>query len=69
MHTGKTGTNVLQKVLVPVIQNDECRRWHHQKHIRVELHDEMFCAGHRNGLMDACLVSSHFNFRKLGERC
>jgi len=55
---GKTGTNVLQKVLVPVIPNDECRRWHHQKHIRVELHDEMFCAGHRNGLMDACLGDS-----------
>ncbi|ODM91977.1 Serine proteinase stubble [Orchesella cincta] len=55
---GKTGTNVLQKVLVPVINNHECRRWHHQKHIRVELHDEMFCAGHRNGRMDACLGDS-----------
>ncbi|CAG7822525.1 unnamed protein product [Allacma fusca] len=55
---GKTGTNVLQKVLVPILNNIDCRRWHHQKHIHVELHDEMFCAGHRDGKMDACLGDS-----------
>lgn len=32
-------------------------RWHHLKNIDVKLHYEMFCAGHAQGKMDACLVS------------
>lgn len=55
---GKTGTNILHKVLVPIIKNDECIRWHEDKNILVQLHDEMFCAGHRRGKMDACLGDS-----------
>ncbi|XP_042223108.1 serine proteinase stubble-like isoform X2 [Homarus americanus] len=55
---GKTGTNILQKVLVPVISNDDCLRWHHHKGIDVKLHFEMFCAGHSEGEMDACLGDS-----------
>jgi hypothetical protein len=34
---GKTGTNVLNKVLVPVINNDECIRWHEDKNIMVQV--------------------------------
>ncbi|XP_037788195.1 serine protease 41-like isoform X1 [Penaeus monodon] len=55
---GKTGTNILQKVMVPIISNDECLRWHHHKGIDVKLYQEMFCAGHSEGKMDACLGDS-----------
>jgi hypothetical protein len=55
--TGKTGTNLLQKVYVPIINNRVCYAWHELKDIILELHDEMFCAGHEQGKMDACLVS------------
>lgn len=55
---GKTGTNILRKVMVPIITNDECLSWHHRKGIDVKLHYEMFCAGHSQGKMDACLVST-----------
>lgn len=55
---GKTGTNILRKVMVPIISNEECLRWHHHKGIDVKLHFEMFCAGHSQGKMDACLGDS-----------
>jgi len=55
---GKTGTNILHKVEVPIIDNDECIKWHEDKNILVQLHSEMFCAGHRDGKMDACLGDS-----------
>lgn len=55
---GKTGTNILRKVMVPIISNEECLRWHHYKGIDVKLHFEMFCAGHSEGKMDACLGDS-----------
>jgi len=66
---GKTGTNILHKVLVPIINNDDCIRWHEDKNILVQLHSEMFCAGHKTGKMDACLGDSggpliiHYNGR------
>lgn len=66
---GKTGTNILHKVLVPIIQNEECITWHEDKNIIVQLHSEMFCAGHKLGKMDACLGDSggpliiHYNGR------
>ncbi|XP_065341097.1 serine proteinase stubble-like [Cloeon dipterum] len=55
---GKTGTNILQKATVPILRDDECLLWHKQKNIRLELFSEMFCAGHRDGHMDACLGDS-----------
>ena len=48
---------MLQKVYVPIINNRVCYVWHELKDIILELHDEMFCAGHEQGKMDACLVS------------
>ncbi|CAG0920326.1 unnamed protein product [Notodromas monacha] len=54
----KTGTNILNKVPVPVISNRECKKWHGLKNIRVALHDEMTCAGWMDGKMDACLGDS-----------
>ena len=48
---------MLQKVYVPIIHNRMCFNWHELKDIILELHDEMFCAGHEQGKMDACLVS------------
>ncbi|CAB4066967.1 unnamed protein product [Lepeophtheirus salmonis] len=55
---GKTGTHLLHKVLVPIIENEQCKHWHREKSIAVQLHDEMFCAGHEEGQMDACLGDS-----------
>ncbi|CAA9998571.1 unnamed protein product [Nesidiocoris tenuis] len=55
---GKTGTNVLRKAMVPILSDEECLDWHRHKNIRVELHKEMFCAGHSDGHMDACLGDS-----------
>uniref|UniRef100_A0A0A9WT28 Plasma kallikrein n=2 Tax=Lygus hesperus TaxID=30085 RepID=A0A0A9WT28_LYGHE len=55
---GKTGTNVLRKAVVPILSDEECLEWHRHKNIRVELHKEMFCAGHSDGHMDACLGDS-----------
>lgn len=55
---GKTGTNILHKVLVPIIENPRCRSWHRDKAIQVQLHEEMFCAGHKVGKQDACLGDS-----------
>lgn len=55
---GKTGTNLLQKVYVPILNNRMCYVWHELKDIILELHDEMFCAGHEQGKMDACLGDS-----------
>ncbi|TRY75700.1 hypothetical protein TCAL_12122 [Tigriopus californicus] len=55
---GKTGTNLLNKVLVPIIGNQQCRQWHKDKAIAVQLKEEMFCAGHKEGKRDACLGDS-----------
>ncbi|XP_037082724.1 putative serine protease 42 isoform X2 [Pollicipes pollicipes] len=54
----KTGTNILNKAPVPIIANENCLQWHHQKHIDLQLHAEMFCAGHESGQRDACLGDS-----------
>ena len=34
---GKTGTNILHKVLVPIIKNEECIHWHEDKNILVQV--------------------------------
>ncbi|XP_055380278.1 serine proteinase stubble isoform X2 [Condylostylus longicornis] len=52
---GHTGTNILQAATVPIISTSDCLRWHRKKSIRVELFNEMFCAGHSDGHQDACL--------------
>ncbi len=43
---------------MPIINNRKCRKWHKEKAIAVQLHGEMFCAGHREGKRDACLGDS-----------
>ncbi|XP_056640922.1 uncharacterized protein LOC130447897 [Diorhabda sublineata] len=44
----------LQAVQVPVIENKQCERWHRSKGIAVTIHDEMLCAGYKNGGRDSC---------------
>jgi hypothetical protein len=44
---------------VPILSDAECLQWHEHKNINLELHSEMFCAGHSDGHMDACLVSGY----------
>lgn len=44
----------LQVVDVPVIDNETCERWHRGKHIKLIIHDEMMCAGYKNGGKDSC---------------
>ncbi|XP_073846568.1 serine protease 33 [Musca autumnalis] len=55
---GQAGTNMLQVATVPIITSLECLRWHESKQIKVELYNEMFCAGHSDGHQDACLGDS-----------
>ncbi|XP_067004098.1 serine protease 27 [Anabrus simplex] len=55
---GKSGTNILHKAAVPILNDQECLQWHQHKMIRLELFSEMFCAGHSDGRMDACLGDS-----------
>ncbi|XP_064542284.1 uncharacterized protein LOC135431234 [Drosophila montana] len=57
-HMGHAGTNMLQVASVPIISTLECIRWHESKQISVEIKSEMFCAGHSDGHMDACLGDS-----------
>uniref|UniRef100_T1IUY1 Peptidase S1 domain-containing protein n=1 Tax=Strigamia maritima TaxID=126957 RepID=T1IUY1_STRMM len=54
----RTGTNILQKVAVPVVSNAECVGWHAEKGIELQLYAEMLCAGYRDGNRDACLGDS-----------
>ncbi|XP_071053511.1 trypsin-7 isoform X1 [Onthophagus taurus] len=52
------GTNILRSATVPILDIKECISWHKTKHIKVELFDEMICAGHADGHHDACLGDS-----------
>lgn len=44
----------LQAVKVPVLDSRLCERWHRSKGIGVVIHDEMLCAGYKNGGRDSC---------------
>ncbi|XP_056640921.1 serine protease 27 [Diorhabda sublineata] len=52
------GTNVLRSASVPILDLNQCVRWHEMNRIFVDLHEEMLCAGHENGKQDACLGDS-----------
>ncbi|XP_017772424.1 PREDICTED: prostasin [Nicrophorus vespilloides] len=53
-----SGTNVLRSASVPILSIEECISWHKTKQIKVELHDDMLCAGYEDGRQDACLGDS-----------
>ncbi|KAH7945331.1 hypothetical protein HPB49_009666 [Dermacentor silvarum] len=56
--SNRYGTRVLQKVEVPIITRSECEHWHHIRGIRIRIHQEMMCAGYKEGRRDACVGDS-----------
>lgn len=56
--SNRYGTRLLQKVDVPIIENNECERWHRTRGIDLKIFPEMMCAGYEDGLKDACVGDS-----------
>ncbi|XP_064470248.1 serine protease 30-like [Ornithodoros turicata] len=56
--SNRYGTRVLQKVEVPIITREECEHWHYIRGIRIKIHQEMMCAGYKEGRRDACVGDS-----------
>lgn len=54
------GTRLLQKVDVPIIDNEKCEIWHRTRGIDLRIFSEMMCAGYEDGQKDACVVSEEF---------
>lgn len=52
------GTRLLQKVDVPIINEQQCEKWHLTQGINVTIFPEMFCAGYEDGLKDSCIGDS-----------
>lgn len=50
------GTRLLQKVDVPIIDNEKCETWHRTRGIDLRIFSEMMCAGYEDGQKDACVV-------------
>ncbi|KAL3211470.1 hypothetical protein MRX96_052033 [Rhipicephalus microplus] len=46
--------DILQKVTVPIVPNEECNRWYAQSGKLVHLQDTQLCAGFKEGKKDAC---------------
>ncbi|KAH7945462.1 hypothetical protein HPB49_011108 [Dermacentor silvarum] len=46
--------DILQKVTVPIVSNDECNGWYAQSGKLVHLQDTQLCAGFKEGKKDAC---------------
>lgn len=56
--SNRYGTRLLQKVDVPVINNEECEKWHRTRGINLKIFPEMMCAGYEDGQKDACVGDS-----------
>ncbi|XP_065283318.2 brain-specific serine protease 4-like isoform X1 [Dermacentor albipictus] len=46
--------DILQKVTVPIVANEECNGWYAQSGKLVHLQDTQLCAGFKEGKKDAC---------------
>ena len=46
--------NVSKAVGVKVVESQKCEDWHHENLIDLTLHEDMMCAGHKEGGKDAC---------------
>lgn len=56
--SNRFGTRILQKVDVPIMSNEKCEKWHHEKGIEITISPEMMCAGYEEGKKDACVGDS-----------
>ncbi|CAG2101082.1 unnamed protein product, partial [Medioppia subpectinata] len=56
--SNRYGTRLLQKVDVPIIDNEECEQWHRTRGIDLKIFPEMMCAGYEDGHKDACVGDS-----------
>ncbi|OTF72522.1 Group 3 mite allergen-like protein (serine protease), partial [Euroglyphus maynei] len=52
--SNRYGTRLLQKVDVPIIDNEKCEIWHRTRGIDLRIFTEMMCAGYEDGQKDAC---------------
>ncbi|UXI18385.1 hypothetical protein NH340_JMT04328 [Sarcoptes scabiei] len=56
--SNRYGTRLLQKVDVPIIDNEKCEIWHRTRGIDLRIFSEMMCAGYEDGQKDACVGDS-----------
>ena len=55
---GGRQTDILQKVDVPILANDDCQRWYKEKNKTNLILDGSMCAGFEEGGKDACNADS-----------
>ena len=55
--------NILLKIDVPIIENDQCQKWYKEEKNPAIIVDSVICAGLEEGGKDACQVSCLDCFR------
>ena len=55
-----TSAETLQKVNLPVINNEVCSSWYESQGKHVVISSRQFCAGYKEGGKDACRVCENF---------
>lgn len=61
MAAGGQRANTLQKVDVPILENEECQQWYREEKKSLVIVDTCLCAGYDVGGKDSCQVSSNGN--------
>ena len=47
-------SEILQKVKLSIVDNQVCQKWYHSVGRMIPIHDQVICAGYKNGGRDAC---------------